>query len=104
MFKNLLFYLKGYLHIAIEGAQKERFINICTYQNIRLWNILPSECGYKMFILVSDFSKLKPILLKTNTKVLIINRIGLPFFFKKYRYRKLYFSGFLFCLIIIFKL
>ena len=57
-----------------------------------------------MYIKVSGFRKLKPILRKTQTKVSILERFGLPFFFHRYRKRKLFFTGIVFCLLIIYSM
>lgn len=89
-------FLKGYLLIEINGYYTERFLNLCRYHKIYLWNIESIKNKYRMNISVSDFRKLKPIIRKTKTKVRIIKRFGVPFFAFKYRKRQV----FLLCLII----
>ena len=57
-----------------------------------------------MYMKISGFRKLKPILKKTQTKVSIEERFGLPFFFHKYRKRKLFFGGIFLCLLLIYSM
>lgn len=102
MFTQLFRYLKGYLGIRITGYSPERFLNLCKNKGIDVWGLVAVHNAYDMFICVRDFKKLKPILKKTRTKVTIEGRYGLPFFFHKYRKRKLFFAGILLCTILIY--
>ena len=102
MLISLLRYIQGYLKIRITGYSPERFLNLCKNKKIDVWGLESKHNGYDMYIKVSGFRKLKPILRKTQTKVSILERFGLPFFFHNYRKRKLFFIGILFCLIIIY--
>lgn len=81
-------YLKGYLCILIESPLPERFLNLCAFHKIPLWGLLPKENGYELCLLVRDFFRLRPIVRKTNTKLQVIGRYGMPFFFQKYKKRK----------------
>ena len=101
---SLFRYVRGYLKIRITGYSPERFLNLCKNKKIAVWGLLSDRNAYVMYIKVSGFRRLKPILKKTQTKVTIEERIGLPFFFYKYRKRKLFFIGFLFCLFLIYSM
>lgn len=90
-------YIQGYLLIRITGYSPERFLNLCSHKQIYLWGLEPRKDSYEMFISVRGFRKLRPILKKTRTKVTILQRFGLPFFFHRYRKRKAFFGGLLFC-------
>lgn len=83
-------YIKGYLHIFIDSPLPERFLNLCAFHKIALWGLLPKEDGYEMFLSVRDFFRLRPIVRKTNTKIQVIGRYGMPFFFQKYKARKVF--------------
>lgn len=100
----MLRYLQGYLKIRITGYSPERFLNLCKNKNILIWGLESAHNSYDMFIKVSGFRKLKPILKKTQTRVSILGRFGLPFFFHKYRKRKLFFISIGFCLMLIYSL
>lgn len=101
MFKRNLQYFKGYLHIRISGNSVERFINLCANKNIYLWNLVAGINSYDANIRLADFKKLKPIVRKTNTKVIITERIGFPFFIAKYKFRRLFFIGIILCISLI---
>lgn len=93
MLISILRYLKGYLRIRITGYSPERFLNLCSHHQIYLWDLTPSSHSYEMYISVKGFRKLKPIVRKTRTKVIIVGRYGFPFFLHRYRKRKMFFAG-----------
>lgn len=103
IFKILISYIIGYLNIEVEGAFVERFINICKSKNIGLWNIKMKE-GIKIYanIGIKDFKNIKDISKKTNTRIKIVQKRGIPFLLHRYKKRKL-FAAFL-ILICIFLL
>lgn len=89
--KLLLRLLFGYVRIEIEGYYVERFINICTNQNILIWN-LKREKGVKLYlnIGIQDFKNLSQIARKTNCKVKILKKKGIPFLLNRYKKRKIF--------------
>lgn len=95
-------YLTGYLTIRIEGYSPERFLNLCMSRGIYLWNLKPLSHAYEMNISVKGFRRLKPIIKKTRTKVIIKERRGFPFFLHKYRKRKVFFGGLFLCIAAIY--
>lgn len=102
MLRKLVQYGKGYLKIHVSGYFAERFLNGCSHKKIRLWDLKPVPGGYEMCITISGFRKLKPIIRKTGTKVVIVKRSGLPFLLFKYRKRRLFFAGSLLFVLLIF--
>ncbi len=104
MLISLFRYIQGYLKIRVTGYSPERFLNLCKNKKIDVWGLEAGHNAYDMYIKVSGFRKLKPILRKTQTKVSILERFGLPFFFHQYRKRKLFFIGIFSCLIIIYSM
>lgn len=93
MLTQSLRYMKGYVRIRISGYSPERFLNLCKYRNIPVWGLLPGRNYYDMNITISGLKKIKPILKKTETSFRIIEKRGLPFFFFRYRKRKVFFAG-----------
>lgn len=87
----LLRLILGYVIVEVEGYYIERFINICQNKKILIWNI-KREKGVKLFfnIGIKDFKKLKPIARKTNCKLKIRKKRGIPFFMHKYKKRKVF--------------
>ena len=79
MLLSLIRYIKGYLRIRIIGYSPEisKSLQSPSYLSLGL-----EPCGhhYEMYISVTGFRKLKPIIKKTKTKVVILKRYGLPFF------------------------
>lgn len=91
IFKILMFYILGYLNIEVEGIFVERFINICKSKGILLWNIkmgkgviLHTNIGIK------DYKNIRTIAKKTNTKVRIKKKCGIPFILNRYKKRKIF--------------
>ena len=89
--KLLLRLLFGYVRIEVEGYYVERFINICTNRKILIWN-LKREKGVKLYlnIGIKDFKKLGEIVKKSNCKIKILKKRGIPFLLNRYRKRKIF--------------
>lgn len=85
--------MRGYLLILIQGGSPERFLNICNVHQIEIWNLNHTPDGYECNISIADFKRLKPIVRKTRTRLMIRKRYGVPFFLHKYRHRKAFFVG-----------
>lgn len=82
-------YIKGYVRIKIEGYFIEKFINICTNRNIRIWNIKKeSDSILYANINIKDFKDIRKIANKTKCRVKIKSKKGVPFIINKYKKRK----------------
>lgn len=97
-------FLRGYVRIRLTGGSPERFLNLCSKNDILIWNIIPKEHSYEMYLSVPAFRKLKTIIRKTNVTVRILERHGLPFFLYRYRKRKMFFGGIVACGIFVYML
>ncbi len=104
MLEQIANHLRGYLKIRITGYSPERFLNLCKNRNILIWDLEAKSNAYEMYITVDGFRKLKPLLRKTRTKIEIIEKYGTPFFFHKYRKRKLFFAGIFLSMCLIYGL
>ena len=82
---KLFRYFKGYLFVIIDSNAPERFLNLCKSKDIETWNLQNIDEEYAFYISAKDFKKLKEILKKTQMKLIIKKRFGLPFFMFKYR-------------------
>lgn len=98
MFIEKIKFIQGYVKVKLVGYAPERFLNLCSNYNILIWNLQFKEEHYEFYISLKGFRRLKPILRKTKTRMFILERHGIPFFFHKYRKRKLFFSGILLCM------
>ena len=97
MLIDKLKYLQGYVKIKLSGYAPERFLNLCSNHNILIWNLEYEEDNYVFCISVRGLKQLKPILKKTRTTFVILERTGLPFLMRRYRKRKLFFAGIVLC-------
>lgn len=88
--KNKVKSLVGVVSVQVEGFFTERFINLCKFNNITIWDIKNIVNGVVRFnINISDFKKLRKIAKKTKCKVTIKDKKGIYFFAFKYRKRKI---------------
>ena len=97
MIRSFVRWLRGYVRLCVAGYSPERFLNMCCFHQLFIWGLEPTEKGYGMYMSISDFRKLKPLVRKTHTKVTLEGRYGFPFFLARYRKRKLFFAGLFLC-------
>lgn len=90
---KFLKYIRGYLRIRVTGFSPERFMNLCSNKGILLWDIVRKGEVYEMCISLKSFWELRPIVKKTGTRVVILERYGLPFFLPKLLKRKMFAAG-----------
>ncbi len=100
LFLRIIF---GYVRIEVEGYYIERFINICTNRKILIWNLKrKNEVQILLNIGINDFKKISDIVKRTNCKVRIKAKKGIPFLLYKYKKRKIFALFFIIILITIF--
>lgn len=104
MLLSIFRYIRGYLKIRVIGYSPERFLNACSHRGIYIWGITPVGGAYDMYITVSGFHKLKPVIRKTGARVVITRRIGIPFYLFRYRRRKVFFVGAVLSIALIYSL
>lgn len=95
---NFIRSFRGYVRIRAIGPVPQRFLNLCSVHDILLWDIVAGDGAYEMNISVADFFRLKPMALKTKTKVVLLEKKGLPFHMKRWKKRKVFVGGCLICL------
>ena len=87
-------YSKGYVRIRVCAPSPERFLNLCSYHKIQVWNLVYREQAYEMNVTIAGFYRLKGICRKTHSRIKILGKYGLPFFFYRNQKRKAFFVGF----------
>ena len=92
----------GYVKVRVEGYSAERFLNLCSYRQIDVWGLVSRQNSYEMYMTLKGFRRIRPIVRKTHTKVLLIKRYGLPFFLHQNRYRAAFAAGALLCTALLF--
>ena len=98
------FYRKGYVRLRFWGENPERFLNLCAYHRIPVWNLISIDKAYEMNTTVEGFRRLSGICRKSRVKIKIIGKYGLPFFFYRNKKRKAFFLGFFLGLGLLFLL
>lgn len=89
--KKILNYINGYLRIVVEGYYIERFMNICRNKNYMMWNIKKNnDIKLVLNVEIKNFKEICKIARKTQCKVKIKAKRGLPFLLNKYKKRKLF--------------
>lgn len=101
MIRSFVRWLKGYVRFCVAGYSPERFLNMCCFHQLFIWGLEPTGKGYGMYMNISDFRKLKPLVRKTHTKITLEGRYGFPFFLARYRKRKLFFAGLFLCAVLL---
>jgi len=96
-------YIRGYVIIIVEGYFLEKFINISTHRQLRLWNVKwQKNSKVIMNISIKDFRMLRPIAKRTRCRVHIIKKKGLAFILNRYKSRKAFVIGSVICVITFF--
>lgn len=99
---SIIRFLRGYVRVYLTGFSPERFMNLCNNHHMELWDVEPGEDGYEFYMYVDGFLGCKEFLRKTKTKVVVRDKLGLPFLLFRYRKRKLFFAGLLGCFLALF--
>jgi len=86
-------YLAGYLVIRVRGIGLEKFINLCSAENICLWDVIRIQNTLQVKMSLHHFKKIRSIASKTKCRVYIETKRGLPFVFAKLKKRKLLMLG-----------
>ena len=53
------FYRKGYVRLRFWGENPERFLNLCAYHRIPVWNLISIDKAYEMNTTVEGFRRLE---------------------------------------------
>lgn len=92
--------IRGYVRIEVTGQHIARLLNELTAANLIIWDVQNIAVNkVQLYIIVRDYFQLRPILRRTNCRIHIIERHGLPFMLAKLERRKLFAAGFVVFLI-----
>lgn len=104
MILKILRLLFGYVLVEVNGFAPERLMNLLIKDEILIWNVIQTENGYRFYIGRRNLLCIKPYLQKTNIKLKILKRIGLPYFFRRNKKRAAFGIGSLFFIVAIYVL
>lgn len=95
MVHKILGWFLGYLRIHFRAEGMERFINLCNYHGINLWQICPDteKAEIQACISLRDFKKLRTIARKSKVWPRILERHGAPFLWLMVKKRYSFFLG-----------
>lgn len=102
MLIRIIRYLKGYVKVRLSGYSPERFLNLCSKQRIFIWDLQNVGLEYEMYMSLKSFRKMRPIIKKTKSRLVLLERHGFPFFMHRYRKRKMFFFGILLCSMLLY--
>ena len=95
MLLKLLRYCFGYVKVTVYGFAPERFMNLIVKNDIIIWNVETIEQGFAFYTGRRNLLNMKPYLKKTNMKIQIIEKHGIPYFLKSHRKRTAFLAGFI---------
>lgn len=98
---SILRFLNGYLIIKIIGDDREKLINRATINGIILKNFRSEKDYITVLINLKDFKKLRKIKRKTDAKIKIFKKRGIPFIIGKYKKRTGFLTGIILFFIIL---
>jgi len=93
--------LNNVVELNVCGEQIERFLNMCSFHNIKIFDIQRKENSCHVKINAEDFFVLKDIRKKTGVKIQIIHKEGFYFRILKQAKRKLFIISSLLCLFLL---
>ncbi len=94
----LLRYIFGYVKAEVYGFAPERLMNLIIRNELVVWDVEGTEQGYIFYTGRKNLMKMKPFLQKTNMKIKILKKCGLPYFLQQNKKRAAFLAGFLiFC-------
>ena len=70
----------GYVKFSAYGGFRERFVNLCDNQKIKIRSLGFNEEKLEGFVAAKDYKKLRPIAKKSGMKLCCVSKHGLPFF------------------------
>ncbi|PZE22698.1 sporulation protein YqfD [Paenibacillus xerothermodurans] len=94
MKSTILLSLRGYVLLEIRGRRLERLVNRLVEKRISVWDIrFRAEDRAEMYMPLSDFFRLRPLLKETGCRMHVLKRVGFPFILTKLEQRKLFVLG-----------
>ena len=74
--------------VRLEGNSPERFLNLCNFHGISMWNLEYKNDTYQCCMYIRDFKRLHGVIRKTGQRVRILSKVGMPFFLYRNKRRK----------------
>ena len=81
MVHKVIGWLAGYVTIRLRDGEIERFVNMCRYKEIPLWNVYWDTKRKHLYadISLKNFWRLRPIVRKTHAVPIVVKASRQPF-------------------------
>ncbi len=99
MTPKMMNYIRGTVRLQVSGSMPEKFINLCVAEQILLWGIMKKHNDFYVYMRLPDFFRIRPLTIKSRTRVKVVAHHGLPFTIKRVKRRKMLVAGALLFLI-----
>ena len=80
--------ITGYLIVAVQGRNTEKFINLANSQHIPLWDVQRAAEGAYFKVELDHFFALRHLAKRTHCRLQIVRKAGLPFFCHRFTRRR----------------
>lgn len=94
----------GFMVVKLRGYSPERFLNLCNAREIPVWNLKYRDGGYEFCVTLDKFLKLRPLAKKSHVRLVVKERVGLPFFLRENRKRVGFLAGFVLFFLMLYGL
>ncbi|MGI6552083.1 MAG: sporulation protein YqfD [Bacillota bacterium] len=96
-------FFRGHVIILVEGASPEKFINLALVRGILLWDVVPlAENRFLAKAAARDVRRLRTISRLSSSRFRIWKKIGLPFHWRRIRKRKVFLTGILVFILLLY--
>ncbi len=99
---RLMRWMQGYLLVELSGYSPERLLNLCSYNRIELRELVNVGGKYRFLVRASDFKQMVGFVRKSKSRLVILEKRGLPFFLRRHRGRSLFAAGIFLCLALLY--
>ncbi|MDO5348429.1 MAG: sporulation protein YqfD [Lachnospiraceae bacterium] len=93
---------RGFMVVRLTGYSPERFLNLCNSRGIPIWGLEYRNGGYEFCMTLDGFWQVRPLVRKSQVRLRIKKRVGLPFFLQRNRSRVGFGAGFLLFFILLY--
>lgn len=87
MLLDLLRMARGSVEFTVSGKYPERFINITSRHQVRLWRVRRKDDGFTACMYRSDYRHIRPLARGAGVRLRIVKKSGLPTYLFRYRER-----------------
>jgi len=103
MLERLFYYLRGYIILELEGASKERLLNLCINRGINIRQVFTVNQKWYLKLTGKEFIKIHSGIRKSGCTCKIAEKRGFPFLVNKCKKRKGLMLGSLFFLLMVWQ-